>query len=54
MVALDKHDSDPAFFSAKVITTRFYAESVLPQAVGLAQAILLAGVTTNRMSVEMF
>ncbi|CAN5385405.1 acyl-CoA dehydrogenase [soil metagenome] len=54
MVALDKMDSDPAFFTAKLITTRFYAESVLTQAAGLAQNIRLAGTTTNRMSIEMF
>jgi len=54
MVAQDKMDSDPAFFTAKVITARFYAESVLTQAAGLAQGIRLAGITTNRMPVEMF
>ena len=54
MVALDKMDSDPAFFTAKLITARFYAESVLTQAAGLAQSIRLAGATTNRMPVEMF
>jgi 3-(methylthio)propanoyl-CoA dehydrogenase len=54
MVAQDKMDRDPAFFTAKIITARFYAESVLTQATGLAQSIRLAGNTTNRMSVEMF
>jgi hypothetical protein len=54
MIAQDKLDSDPAFYTAKVITARFYAESVLPQAAGLLQAITQAGATTNRMSVEMF
>jgi 3-(methylthio)propanoyl-CoA dehydrogenase len=54
MVAQDKSDSDPAFFTAKAITARFYAESVLTRAAGLAQSIRLAGNTTNRMSVEMF
>ncbi len=54
MAAQDQMDSDPAFFTAKVITARFYAESVLPQAASLAQSIRLAGATTNRMSVEMF
>jgi hypothetical protein len=54
MVAQDKMDSDPAFFSAKVITARFYAESVLTQASGLAQTIRQGGTTINRMSVEMF
>ncbi len=54
MVAQDKMDSDPAFFSAKVITARFYAESVLTQAPGLAQTLCQGGTTINRMSVEMF
>ena len=54
MIALDKMESDPAFFAAKLITGRFYAESVLPQAAGLSQSIRLAGTTTNRMSVAMF
>ena len=54
MAAQDQMNSDPAFFTAKVITARFYAESVLTQAAGLAQSIKLAGPTTNRMSVEMF
>ena len=54
MVAQSKLVSDPSFFGAKLITARFYAESVLPQATSLAQSIRLAGATTNRMSVEMF
>ncbi|MBG6073374.1 MULTISPECIES: acyl-CoA dehydrogenase [unclassified Polaromonas] len=54
MVAQDKMDSDPAFFTAKLVTARFYAESVLTQAPGLAQSICLSGPTTNRMPVDMF
>ena len=54
MIAQDKMDSDPAFFTAKLVTARFYAESVLTQAPGLAQGICLAGPTTNRMTVDMF
>ncbi|MDO8449107.1 MAG: acyl-CoA dehydrogenase [Rhodoferax sp.] len=54
MIALDKMDSDPKFFHAKLITARFYAESVLTQAAGLAQSIRLTGPTINRMSAEMF
>ena len=54
MIAQDKQDSDPAFFTAKQVTARFYAESVLPQAAGLAQSIREAGATTNRMAAEMF
>jgi hypothetical protein len=54
MAAQDQMDSDPAFFTAKVVTARFYAESVLTQAAGLAKSIQLAGPTTNRMSVDLF
>jgi hypothetical protein len=54
MVAQDQMDSDPAFFTAKVVTARFYAETILPQAAGLAQTIRLAGATINRMGIEMF
>jgi hypothetical protein len=54
LIAQDKQDSDPAFFTAKQITARFYAETVLPQAAGLAQSIREAGATTNRMAAEMF
>jgi hypothetical protein len=54
MVAQDKMDSDPAFFNAKLITARFYADSVLPQAAALAQSIRQAGASTNRMPVDLF
>jgi len=54
MVVQDQMDSDPAFFKAKLITARFYADSVLPQAAALAQSILQAGASTNRMPVELF
>ena len=40
--------------ATKVITARFYAETILPQAAGLAQTIRLAGATINRMGIEMF
>ena len=54
MAALDRMDTDVAFCSAKVITARFYAESVLPQAAALSHNICKGGTTINRMSVEMF
>jgi 3-(methylthio)propanoyl-CoA dehydrogenase len=54
MIALDKMDSDPKFFGAKLITARFYAETVLTQSVGLAQSVLLSGVNINHMSADMF
>jgi hypothetical protein len=54
MVAQDKMESDPAFFTAKLVTARFFADSVLTQASALAQSIRLAGGTTNRMPVDLF
>jgi hypothetical protein len=54
LVAQEKLASDPAFYSAKLITSRFYAESVLTQASGLAQSICLGGATINRMAIELF
>ena len=54
MIALDKMDSDPKFFGAKLITARFYAETVLPQSAGLAQSVLLSGANINRRSADMF
>ena len=54
MVAKEKMDNDPAFFSAKLITARFYADAVLPQAAAMVQSIRQAGVSTNRMPVDLF
>jgi len=54
LVAQNKLESDRAFFSAKLITARFYAESVLTQATGLAQSICLGGSTINRMGIDQF
>ena len=54
MIAQDQMDSDPAFFQAKLVTARFYADTLLPQASALAQAIAQAGTSTNRMPVELF
>ena len=44
----------PCFFSAKVITARFYADALLPQAAALAQSIRQSGASTNRMPVDLF
>jgi 3-(methylthio)propanoyl-CoA dehydrogenase len=54
MVAQDQMEADPAFFSAKVITARFYADAVLPQAAALAQSIRQSGASSNRMPVDLF
>ncbi|UUZ64330.1 acyl-CoA dehydrogenase [Polaromonas sp. P1-6] len=54
MVALDKKDTDPHFYEAKLATARFYAEAILPQATALAASALNSGNTVNSMSPEMF
>jgi alkylation response protein AidB-like acyl-CoA dehydrogenase len=54
MIALDQMDSDPDFFQAKLITARFYADAVLPEATALAQSIRQAGASSNRMPVGLF
>jgi alkylation response protein AidB-like acyl-CoA dehydrogenase len=54
MVALDKQESDPDFYGSKLVTARFYAEAILPQASALAAAVISSGHTVNHMSPEMF
>jgi hypothetical protein len=54
MVALDKKDQDAAFYNAKIVTARFYAETILVQAKGLSSTITQAGSTINAMGVDMF
>jgi acyl-CoA dehydrogenase len=47
-------DSDPAFYSAKIATARFFAENLLPQAQALATSIIESGQSTNALEVEQF
>ncbi|MDD3936355.1 acyl-CoA dehydrogenase [Rhodoferax sp.] len=54
MLALDLHDSDPAFYGAKLATARFYAEAILPKTSAMATAVVLSGNTVNSMSADMF
>jgi len=54
MVALDRMDEDPAFYAAKLVTARFYAESVLPTAYGLATSVVVGGDTIAQAPVDMF
>jgi alkylation response protein AidB-like acyl-CoA dehydrogenase len=54
MVSLDRMAEDPAFHAAKVVTARFYAESVLTTAVGLAQTVIAGGDTIAQAPVDMF
>ena len=46
--------SDPAFYSAKIATARFFAENLLPQASALATSIVESGHSTNALEVEQF
>jgi alkylation response protein AidB-like acyl-CoA dehydrogenase len=54
MVAIDKLNSDPVFYGAKLASARFYAESILPRADALATSVELSGQTVNSMSPDMF
>ena len=54
MLAQDQIERDPAFFTAKLITARFYADALLPQATALAQSIRQSGAVTNRMPIDLF
>ena len=47
-------DSDPAFYSAKIATARFFAENLLPQASALATSIIEGGQSANALEVEQF
>jgi 3-(methylthio)propanoyl-CoA dehydrogenase len=54
MAALDRQAEDPVFHGGKIMTARFYADALLPQADALAASVLSAGGTIDRMAVEMF
>ncbi len=54
MVALDRMEDDPDFYAAKLVTARFYAESVLPTAYGLATSVVVGGDTIAQAPVDMF
>ena len=54
MVSLDAMSEDPDFHEAKVLTARFYAESILPSATSLAQTVINGGETIARAKVGMF
>ena len=54
MVALDRMEDDPDFYAAKLVTARFYAESVLPTAYGLATSVVVGGDTIAQAHVDMF
>ena len=47
-------DGDPSFYDAKIATTRFFAENLLPQAQALATSIIESGHSTNALELEQF
>ena len=57
-LAAQKHLSagtgDARFLAAKIQTARFYAEALLPQAAGLAQAVTGSGDATMALAAEQF
>ena len=54
LAALEQREQDPAFFDAKLVTARFYAEALLPQAQALSASVRTSGATVDRMAVELF
>ena len=54
MVSLDRMEADRKFHGAKVMTARFYAEAILPQADALATSVMSSGATVNGMLPDMF
>jgi butyryl-CoA dehydrogenase len=56
-VAVDKlarGEGDPTFMRAKIATARYYAESLLPQAEGYAQAVVGGSQSTLALTAEQF
>jgi alkylation response protein AidB-like acyl-CoA dehydrogenase len=51
---LAERDGDPSFLEAKIITARFFAETLLPQGTALIPAMLSSGRTTMAMADEQF
>ena len=51
--SLRLRSQDPQFFESKVLTARFYAESLLPLASALENAIRHSGPTLERMSADL-
>jgi hypothetical protein len=54
LAAQEFRADDPHFYDAKIATTRFFAENLLPQAQALATSILESGHSTNALTAEQF
>ena len=47
-------EGDPAFLHAKIATARFYADALLPQTSGLAQAVVHGGEPALALAADAF
>jgi 3-(methylthio)propanoyl-CoA dehydrogenase len=54
LAAQNKEREDPAFYTAKIATARFYAEHLLSQATGLSIAITQGGHSANALNENQF
>ncbi len=54
MIAEDKLDADPSFYSAKVITAQFHAEHLLNLVPALAKSVLKGGQSVNALQVDQY
>jgi len=54
LAAQELRAGDPNFYDAKIATTRFFAENLLPQSQALATSILESGQSTNALTAEQF
>jgi len=54
LVSDAKRAEDPGFHGAKIATAQCYAEQILPQAAGLAHAIVAGAAAVNAMTEEQF
>lgn len=54
LVAENKMKEDPDFYSAKIVTSQFYAEHLLTQVAGLAQIIIEGGSSCIALEIKQF
>ena len=53
-IAAEKHQQDPQFYGAKVMTARFYAEQILPKSQALAATVKNGGASTLALAEGQF
>jgi alkylation response protein AidB-like acyl-CoA dehydrogenase len=54
LVAQTLHEQDPVFYGAKITTSTFYAQAILPLASSLSAEVVHAGTCVNEMAPDMF